>query len=81
VRERITYPVVFPPVSRQVIVQAAPLRGATASGLEVHKEKVGKVAVQRLYRMRCECGRSWIALVLPKFVKCPACHKLGQILR
>jgi hypothetical protein len=78
---RITYPVVFPPVSRRVVVQAAPPETATDGGPEVRREKLGKVAVQRLYRMHCECGRSWIALVLPKFVKCPACHKLGQILR
>jgi hypothetical protein len=29
--------------------------------------------------MRCECGRSWFELELPKFVKCPACHKLGLV--
>ena len=80
-RERITYPVVFPPVSRRIVVQVAPLKTATDGGIEVHKERLGKVAVQRLYRMRCECGRSWIALVLPKYIKCPACHKLGQIFR
>jgi hypothetical protein len=81
VRERITYPVVFPPVSRRVVVQVAPPETATDGGIEVHEEKLGKVIVQRLYRMRCECGRSWIALVLPKFIKCPACHKLGQVFR
>src|SRR2546430_9126243 len=29
---------------------------------------------QRVYKMRCECGRSWFELELPKFVTCPACR-------
>jgi len=32
-----------------------------------------------LYKVRCECGRSWFELELPKVVKCPACHKLGLV--
>ena len=79
--EHITSPGDFPASSRPVIVQVAPADAASDDGIEVHEEKLGKVIVQRLYRMRCECGRSWIALVLPKFVKCPACHKFGQVFR
>jgi len=37
------------------------------------------VTVQHVYKMRCECGRSWFELELPKFVKCPACHTLGLV--
>jgi hypothetical protein len=81
VRERITSPGDFPQLSRRVVVQVAPPEAATGGGIEVHEEKLGRVTVQRLYKMRCECGRSWIALLLPKFVKCPACHKLGLVFR
>jgi hypothetical protein len=81
VTEHITFAGDFPPPSRQVVVQVTPPETATDGGIEVHEEKLGKVIVQRLYRMRCECGRSWIALLVPKFVKCPACHKFGQVSR
>jgi hypothetical protein len=37
--------------------------------------------VQHLYKMRCECGRSWFELEVPQFVKCPACNKLGFVSR
>jgi len=56
---------------------AAP--NASDSGIEVHEEEWGTVTVQRLYKVRCECGRSWFELDLPKFVRCPACHKLGLV--
>jgi hypothetical protein len=78
VRERITSPGDFPPLSQRVVT---PPETATDSGIEVHEEQLGRLTVQRLYRMRCECGHSWIALVLPKFVKCPGCHKLALVLR
>jgi len=45
----------------------------------LHEEEWGTVTVQRLYKLRCECGRSWFELELPKFVRCPACHKLGLV--
>jgi hypothetical protein len=64
----------FPPLGR-----CAPPRDATASGIEVHEEKWGTVTVQHVYKMRCECGRSWFELELPRFVKCPACHKLDYV--
>ena len=48
-------------------------------GTEVHEEKWGTVTVQPVYKMRCECGRSWFELELPRFVKCPACHKLDYV--
>jgi hypothetical protein len=53
--------------------------GESDSGIEVHEEELGAVAAQRLYKMRCECGRSWFELQLPKVVKCPACRKLGLV--
>jgi hypothetical protein len=78
VREHITDPD-FPPRSRRVVVQVAPPETATDGGIEVHEEELGKVTAQLLYKMRCECGRSWFELLLPKFVKCPACHKFGRV--
>lgn len=47
--------------------------------MEVHEEEWGTVTAQHLYKMRCECGRSWFELELPKFVKCPGCNKFGLV--
>jgi hypothetical protein len=74
VNQRITHPGKFPPLGRR----ASP-PDATASGIEVHEEKWGTATVQHVYKMRCECGRSWFELELPRFVKCPACHKLDYV--
>jgi hypothetical protein len=43
------------------------------------KGELGSATAQRFYRMRCECGRSWIELELKKLVKCPACSRLNQV--
>ena len=48
-------------------------------GIEVHEDELGSVMAQRLYKMRCECGRSWFELELPKLVQCPACLKLKLV--
>jgi hypothetical protein len=48
-------------------------------GIEVHEDELGSVMAQRLYKMRCECGRSWFELELPKIVQCPACLKLNLV--
>ena len=45
----------------------------------MREEDLGLVQAQRLYQMRCECGRSWFELVLKTLVECPACHKLGLV--
>jgi hypothetical protein len=50
-----------------------------SGGIEVHEEELVDVKVQTLYKMRCECGRSWFELELPRLVKCPACEKLGLV--
>ena len=39
----------------------------------------GSVMAQRLYKMRCECGRSWFELELPRLVQCPACLRLNLV--
>jgi hypothetical protein len=46
------------------------------NGIVVSEEELGSVKAQRLYKMRCECGRSWFELELPTLVECPACKKL-----
>ncbi len=49
------------------------------SGIEVQEEELGTVTAQRLYKMRCECGRSWFELELPRLIQCPACAKLNLV--
>jgi hypothetical protein len=79
VKERAAHPGKVPPLGRRAGPNGAPSQGATASGMEVHEEKWGTVTVQHVYKMRCECGRSWFELELPRFVKCPACHQLDLV--
>jgi hypothetical protein len=79
VKERTPQPTNIPLLVRRVELKVAPPETATVSGIEVHEEKWGTVTAQHVYKMRCECGRSWFELELPKFVKCPACHKLGLV--
>jgi hypothetical protein len=79
VKERTTYSANAPLLVRRVELNVAPAETATVSGIEVHEEKWSAVTAQHVYKMRCECGRSWFELELPKFVKCPACHKLGLV--
>jgi hypothetical protein len=52
---------------------------ATDSGIEVQEGEWSTVTVQHVYKIRCECGRSWFELEPPKVVRCPACHKLGLV--
>jgi hypothetical protein len=78
-KERTTDPGDFPQLGRRTDLNLPAPQSAPDSGIEVHEEEWGTVAVQRLYKLRCECGRSWFELELPKFVRCPACHKLGLV--
>jgi hypothetical protein len=64
---------------RRVELHVTPPETATVSGIEVHEEKWGTVTAQHVYKMRCQCGRSWFELELPKFVRCPACDTLGLV--
>jgi hypothetical protein len=50
-----------------------------AHGIEVHEDSLNSVRAQRLYKLRCECGKSWFELELPKIVQCPACLKPGLV--
>lgn len=50
-----------------------------AEGIEVQEQELGQITAQRMYRMRCECGRPWFELELPRLVKCPKCHRLNLV--
>jgi len=54
-------------------------RDGISDGIEVQEEELGSAIAQHLFRMRCECGRSWFELELPKLVKCPACSRLDLV--
>ena len=79
VSQRTTYPGNFRHAGQQIGPGVAPPLTAADSGIEVHEEELGRVTVQPVYKMRCECGRSWFELELPTIVECPACHKLGLV--
>ena len=53
--------------------------GESDNGIDVREEELVFVQAQRMYQMRCECGRSWFELVAKQLVQCPACHKLGLV--
>lgn len=78
-KERTAHPGKFRPLDRRAGLNVALPRSETAKGIEVREEKWGTVTVQRVYKMRCECGRSWFQLELPRFVRCPACHQLDFV--
>jgi len=79
VKERTSHPGNFPQLGRRVDLNVVPPQGATENGIEVHEEELAAVTAQRVYKMHCECGRSWFELELLKFVECPACHKLSLV--
>lgn len=79
VTERTTYHAKVPELGRRADLNVGPSKTANDTGIEVHEEEWGTVTAQVVYKMRCECGRSWFELDLLKFVECPACHKLGLI--
>jgi len=61
-------------------ISVLPVRGRRRrDGIEVREEELGTVTAQRLYKMRCECGRAWFELELPRLVRCPACAKLNLV--
>jgi hypothetical protein len=50
-----------------------------SGGIEVQEEELSTITAQKIYQMRCECGRSWFELELSRLAKCPACSKLGVV--
>jgi hypothetical protein len=86
VNDRNVVPGAFRPPERRVRPSVEPQQpgpltaalgpsGEASSGMEVHEQELGTVRAQHMYKLRCDCGRSWFALELPKLVQCPACHK------
>jgi rRNA maturation endonuclease Nob1 len=49
------------------------------NGIVVQEEQLTSIRAQLLYRMRCECGRPWFEVELPKLVACPSCGKRGVV--
>ena len=52
------------------------------AGIEVSEyseQELCRITAQRVYVVRCECGRRWFELDLPGLVECPACHRLGSL--
>ena len=49
------------------------------SGIVVQEDELSCATAQPMYRMRCQCGRSWFELELKVLVTCPACAKLNQV--
>ena len=77
-KERTTHHAIHPQL-QGLDPKVAPSEPSNDTGIEVHEETWSAVTAQHLYKMRCECGRSWFELELPEIVKCPACHKLGLV--
>ena len=63
----------------QMLESAFHRRVGKDDGILVEEEELGLVTAQHLYKMRCECGRSWFELELPKLVKCPACQRINLV--
>ena len=61
------------------LASRARARRDSTSGIEVQEEELGSITAQRLYKMRCGCGRSWFELQLPNLATCPACSKMGLV--
>ena len=52
---------------------------ASGAGIEVEEGQLGLIKAQLVYRMRCECGRAWFDIQLPKLAECPSCAKKGVV--
>ena len=65
-KERTSYLAKFPQLGRRADLNVTPPETATNSGIEVHEQEWGKVTAQRVYKMRCECGRSMVRARAPE---------------
>jgi len=50
-----------------------------SDGILVQEEELSSASAQHLFRMRCDCGRSWFELELKQLVRCPACRRLNRV--
>lgn len=48
-------------------------------GILVEEDELSLATAQQMYRIRCECGRSWFELELKLIVKCPGCSRLNRV--
>lgn len=71
------------PEARPDNVRVLPARKGTApresEGIHVQEEELSFASAQPMFRMRCDCGRSWFELELKIFVRCPACERLSRV--
>ena len=69
----------LPLVLLPAIAQAQSLSFDLGAGQAGATGRLVQITAQRLYRLRCGCGRSWFELHLPHLVTCPACEKMGLV--
>ncbi len=50
-----------------------------SDGILVQEDELSSATAQPMYRMRCDCGRSWFELELKTLVSCPACLRLNRV--
>ena len=67
--------------SPQVLDSTVQRRSSSDGGILVEESELGSVTAQQLFKMRCECGRSWFVLELPELIECPACRKMNLVSR
>jgi hypothetical protein len=77
VKQPTPYPNEFATGRADLLLAQAP--APIDTGIEVREEECTEITAQRLCKLRCQCGRSWFELELPRFAQCPACHKVGLV--
>ena len=50
-----------------------------SEGILVEENELSSATAQQMFRIRCECGRSWFELELKQIVKCPGCARLSHV--
>jgi hypothetical protein len=50
-----------------------------SEGILVEEDELSLATAQQMYRIRCDCGRSWFELELKLIVKCPGCSRLNRV--
>jgi hypothetical protein len=77
---KVTAPQGLPEASTPSQSRPTPPQDAeSSSGMTVEEEELRIVSAQIVYHLHCQCGRSWFALELETFAKCPACKKVGLV--
>ncbi len=50
-----------------------------SDGILVQEDELSVASAQKMFRIRCDCGRSWFELELKLIVKCPGCSRLNRV--